>query len=118
MRLFLLFLLLMAQIFANEQTYNRGEMLFFSKGCSSCHGPDAEGSTTYPKLANKKKSYLLKRFHAFKSGKTYSSSQEMMAQFIRQLNEQNINDLATFLSEHKKVETEDVSDDILGGFGS
>lgn len=118
MRLFLLFLLLISPIFANEQSYNRGEMLFFSKGCSSCHGPDAEGSTTYPKLANKKKSYLLERFHAFKSGKVFNNSQQMMAQFIEQLSEQDINDLATFLSEHKQVQTEDVSDELLGGFGS
>ena len=118
MRLFLLFLLITGQTFANEQSYNRGEMLFFSQACSSCHGPDAEGSTTYPKLANKKKSYLLERLHAFKNGKVLNNSQQMMAQFIEQLSEQDINDLATFLSEHKKVETKDVADDLLGGFGS
>jgi cytochrome c553 len=42
----------------------------------------------------------------------------MMAQFIQKLNEQNMKDLAHFLSHHKKVKMDDVSDDILGGFGS
>lgn len=118
MRHFILFFLITMQLFANEQAYNRGEMLFFSKGCSSCHGPDAEGSTTYPKLANKKEKYLIQKLKLFKSGKVKTVAQQMMAQFAEQLSEENIKDLAYYLSNHKKTEREDVPDDLLGGYGS
>jgi cytochrome c553 len=102
----------------SDAAYNRGETLFLSKACSSCHGASAEGSSTYPRLANKKKLYLLKKLHYYKIGKVSSVSQQMMAQFIQKLTEQNMQDLASFLSRYKKVEVEDVADDILGGFGS
>ncbi|MFT7859519.1 MAG: c-type cytochrome [Sulfurimonas sp.] len=118
MRFILLFFLITIQLFANDQAYNRGEMLYFSKGCSGCHGPDAEGSTTYPKLANKKAAYLLQRLEFFKSGKVITVSQQMMAQFIEQLSKQEVKDLTHFLANHKKGEVEDVPDDLLGGYGS
>jgi len=103
---------------ADDNAYNRGEMLFFANACSSCHGPSAEGSSTYPRLANKKKEYLKKKLIDFRSGKAQSVSQQMMAQFAKKLTDKDIDDLSFFLSTHKKVHVEDVEDDILGGFGS
>jgi len=115
---YIFLLLLLGSALYSDAAYNRGETLFFSKACSSCHGASAEGSTTYPRLANKKEVYLLKKLHYYKLGKVSSVSQQMMAQFIQKLTEKNIKDLAYFFSHHKKVEIDDVSDDILGGFGS
>jgi len=114
--IFVLFLLTTALL--SDASYNRGETLFFSKACSSCHGASAEGSMTYPRLANKKEIYLLKKMHYYKVGKVNTVSQQMMAQFIQKLTEKNIKDLAYFFSHYKKVEIDDVADDILGGFGS
>jgi len=105
-------------MYADENAYNRGEMLFFANACSSCHGPSAEGSSTYPRLANKEKEYLKKKLIDFRSGKAQSVSQQMMAQFAKKLTDKDIDDLSFFLSTHKKVHVEDVEDDILGGFGS
>jgi len=118
MRFILVFVILIVQTYANEEAYNRGEMLFFAKGCSSCHGPSAEGSSAYPRLANKKQGYLKKRLIDFRAGKAQSVSQQMMSQFAEKLSDKNIEDLSYFLSHHKKVEYEDVDDDVLGGFGS
>jgi len=118
MRFVLLFIILITQLYAESASYNRGEILFFSKGCSSCHGPDAEGSSSYPKLAAKQKKYLIAKLQDFKAGKTISVSQQMMAQFANELSNKNIEDLATFLSEHKSRDIKDVPDDYLGGFGS
>ena len=118
MRFILLFIILAVQIYANQDAYNRGEMLFFAKGCSSCHGPAAEGSSTYPRLANKKQIDLKKKLIDFRDGKAQSVSQQMMAQFAEKLSDKHIQDLSYFLSHHKKIEYEDVCDDVLGGFGS
>lgn len=118
MKFFILLLLFGIEIFATDISYNRGETLFFSKGCSSCHGASAEGSTTYPKLANKEQVYLRQKLMDFKAGKAESVSQQMMAQFAQKLSAENIEDLSYFLSHHKTEEIEDVADDLLGGFGS
>lgn len=118
MRFILLFIILIVQMHADEDAYNRGEMIFFANACSSCHGPSAEGSSTYPRLANKKREYLKNKLLAFRAGKAKSVSQQMMSQFANKLTDKDINDLSLFLSRHKKVHVEDVEDDILGGFGS
>lgn len=118
MRFILLFIILITKIYANDGMYNRGEMLFFANGCSGCHGPSAEGSSTYPKLANKKQVYLKKKLIDFRAGKAQSVSQQMMSQFAEKLSDKNIEDLSYFLSHHKKVKYEDISDDVLGGVGS
>ena len=108
-------LLASVPMLANDAAYNRGETLYFSKGCASCHGPSAEGSSTFPRLANQQKSYLVKKLSDFRAGRTSTPPQEMMAQFAQDLSDRNIDDLATFLSEHKKKETPDVNDNLLGG---
>lgn len=114
-------LLLVAAIWLNaadDSSYNRGEMLFFSKGCSSCHGASAEGSSMYPRLANREEAYIIEKLQNFRAGKTTNVSQDMMAQFAQKLSDENIKDLAYFFSNHKKQKEERLDDDILGGFGS
>jgi cytochrome c553 len=118
MKSIILVVMLVFKIFANDASYNKGEMLFFSKGCSGCHGASAEGSSTYPKLANKEESFIIKKLTNFKAGKADSVSQQMMAQFAQKLNTKDIKNLAYFLSHYKEVKVEDVGDDLLGGFGS
>ena len=118
MKIIWMILFFVTLLFGENGAYNRGEILFFSKGCSSCHGASAEGSSTYPRLANKKELFLVQKLIDFKAGKAESVAQQMMAQFAQHLSTHDIKDLAYFLSHHKKNNSEDVSDDILGGFGS
>lgn len=118
MRLFILLFVVVTGALANDTAYNKGEMLFFSKGCSSCHGASAEGSSTYPRLANKNEKYLIQKLQDFKAGKGKTVSQEMMAQFAQKLSDKNIKDLAHFFAHHKKEKEERLDDDLLGGFGS
>jgi len=98
--------------------YNRGEYLYFAKACSSCHGPEAKGSSTAPKLAHKKQGYLFERLLKFKRGEVYTQNQEMMAQFVQALTKEDLKAISVFLSQIKQKEYPDVEDDLLGGFGS
>lgn len=102
----------------NEAKYNAGEMLYFSKGCNGCHGADAEGSTTYPHLANKPASYLAQKIAKFKSGNVTTVSEQMMSQFVEKLSKEQVEKLIYFLSNHKRSKASELPDDILGGFGS
>ena len=105
-------------ILLGSQLYNKGEYIFFAKSCSSCHGPEAKGTTTAPKLAHKKQTYLLQRLQNFKAGKVYTQKQEMMSQFVQKLSNDDLKALSIFLSEIKEKKTPEVADDLLGGFGS
>ncbi len=118
MKVFLIFFLALNLFGFDDASYNRGETLYFKKGCNSCHGAEAEGSTIYPKLANKKTDFLEKRFKFFKYGKLQTVNEQMMSQFIKPLSDKEIKDLIYFISNHKETKTEDVPDDLLGGFGS
>jgi len=113
-----LFILLVTSIYADSANYNKGEMLYFSKVCNGCHGVDALGGGVYPKLANKKKKYLKERLYYFKKGKVSTQNQEMMVQFILNFSDEDIENIATFLSEHKKRELRNVAEDLFGGYGS
>jgi len=117
-RFILLVFLTTSSLFAGGAKYNRGEMIFFSKGCNGCHGASAEGGGVNPRLAGKKKSYLINKLRYFRKGKVSSQTQEMMVQFALKLSDKEIDDLATFFSEHKQSDVEDVSHELLGGFGS
>ena len=114
MKYLIVFILLVIQAFSNDLSYNRGEILYFSKACSSCHGASAEGSSTYPRLANRKEKFLTEKLQKFKAGKADSVSQQMMAQFAQKLSAKDISDLAHYLSQHERIEVEDVNNDLLG----
>ena len=119
MRLVLLLALLLSfTLYAADKQYNRGEMLYFSKGCNGCHGPSAEGGSGVPKLAQKRQINLSHKLKSFRLGNVSSQSQEMMAQFALKLSDQEISDLTYFLSHHKDANHEGVSSELLGGFGS
>jgi len=118
MRYFLLAFLLISSLSASSGSYNRGEMLFFSNACNGCHGAEAEGGGIYPRLAQKKKNYLVNKLKYFRRGRVSTQNQEMMVQFVLKFSDKNIDDIATFLSEHKGFETEPMQEDLFGGYGS
>ncbi|RLA70240.1 MAG: hypothetical protein DRG30_09425 [Epsilonproteobacteria bacterium] len=105
-------------LYASNSPYNKGEMLYFTKACNGCHGVNAEGGGRTPRLANRTKKYLIQRLKYFKNAKVATIKQEMMVQFIINFSNEDIENIATFLSEHKKLQTRDVSEDLFGGYGS
>ncbi|WP_297441461.1 c-type cytochrome [Sulfurimonas sp.] len=98
-------------------TYKNGYDLYYQKGCNNCHGTHAEGSSYYPRLANKDKKYLLKKLRDFKAGKARSQKAQIMFTFANSLKKKEIEELSLFLSEFKKdMSTNyEISDDLLGG---
>ena len=115
MRTFLIVLLPLL-IQASNLSYEKGRDLYFQKGCANCHGTEAEGNSYYPKLANRPKNHILKKLAAFKNGEADNQKQEIMFTFARSLNEEDMQNLATYLSEFQ-ADTSDkyeISDDILG----
>ncbi|MDO9226395.1 MAG: c-type cytochrome [Pseudomonadota bacterium] len=67
--------------------------------CAGCHGADGNSTvTTFPKLAGQQQVYLLRELKDYKSGKRAS---EIMAPFMADLSEANLEELATWYAKQK-----------------
>lgn len=115
----LLFLLLSFSSFllaGENKIYQKGANIYFANGCGNCHGTNAEGSSYYPRLANKKQKVLIKKLQNFKNGIANTQKQEIMFTFAKPLSKQEIEDITYYLSHFKKEKTDkyDVEDDLLG----
>lgn len=77
-----------------------GKALFEQKGCISCHGPDGGKPTgpTYPKLKGQNKDYMIRQIKDIKSGARDNGLTAMMKPIVKDLNEEEIDAIAGFLS--------------------
>ena len=112
----LIFLLSTLVLLLSASSYERGKSIYFQNGCSGCHGIEAEGSGRNPKLANQLQNNLINKLKRFQQGKSNSQNGEIMFEFARRLNTQEMKDISNFLSNHTKDTSTkyDISDDILG----
>ena len=93
-----------------------GKTLYSTKGCYACHGVDAKGNGSYPKLANKPQSYLLLRLKAYKEEKIKSKRSDIMTSYAKNLTQKEMKMIASFLSNLKSNEIkkeEYYDDDVL-----
>ena len=97
-------------------SYTQGRNIYYQKGCANCHGTQAEGSGTYPRLANKRKSFIVRKLNEFKQGKATSQTAEMMFSFANSLSYEDVKNISIFLSDFRKDTSAKykISDDILG----
>jgi len=111
-----IFLLSTLIILLSASPYERGKSIYFQNGCSGCHGIEAEGSGRNPKLANQLQNDIITKLKRFQRGKANSQAGEIMFEFAKRLNTQDMKDVSYFLSTHTKDTSTnyDVSDDILG----
>ena len=102
---FIIFLMSLTLLGADQQ-YDRGEQLYFEKGCNGCHGTKAEGMNTYPALANRAKGFMEYKLRRFRDEISDKQIQEMMIPFAKELSDQQIDDLVYFLYHYHDTQTE------------
>lgn len=76
----------------------RGHQVYFKKGkCATCHGKNGEGkkSQKAPRLAKQYDWYVVKQLKDMKSGVRYNAK---MNPYLKNLNEQDFEDVAHYLS--------------------
>ena len=111
------FLLLQSFIYANtNSSYEKGKSIYYANGCANCHGTNAEGSSYYPKLANKQSDFLMKKLVDFKKGIAATQKQEIMFTFAQALTDKEIKNIVDFLSNFKQDDSDkyEVEEDLLG----
>jgi cytochrome c553 len=77
-----------------------GEATYAAKGCMGCHGPGGHSPNpeTFPKTAGREESYLVTQLKAFRGG---DRSNPMMSPMAANLTDEEIVNLAAFLSSQK-----------------
>jgi cytochrome c553 len=82
---------------ADPERFARGRTLTLRHPCGVCHNPDFSGREQMPRLANQREDYLLKAMRQYKSGARLGYG-GAMAQELAGLSDQDLIDLAYFLS--------------------
>ena len=77
--------------------FARGRTLTLRHPCGVCHNPDFSGREQMPRLANQREDYLLKSMREYKSGARLGYG-GAMSQELAGLSDQDLSDLAHFLS--------------------
>ncbi len=120
MRFIALFFTLFVSLHATMTLYEKGQELYFQKGCNGCHGIKAGGMTTYPALANRAKGFLTYKLKQFRDKISQNQQQKMMIPFATGLRDKEIDALTTFLSDFVDTQEEqyDSSYETWGDGGS
>jgi cytochrome c553 len=82
---------------ADPVRFARGRSLTLRHPCGVCHNPDFSGREQMPRLAHQREDYLLKSMREYKSGARLGYG-GAMSQELAGLTDQDLNDLAHFLS--------------------
>ena len=82
-----------------------GKSLYTKHGCYGCHGSDAKGGLTFPRLANKNKDYLIKKLKEYKKGLINSNRADIMKPYAKDLTDKEIEALATYLNKMPKTKS-------------
>ena len=77
---------------------NAIDMVYLKNGCSNCHGFYGQGTSTGPRLQNKKEKYLLRRLRNLQKGITKTPEGEIMVQFAKSLDANQTKEMAHYLS--------------------
>lgn len=104
-----------------SEAYLKGEELYKSKVCYSCHGHKLEGMNNFPRLANRAKGYMAYKLRYFRAKKADTQAQEMMITYSVDLSDEDIESLTTYMYEFvedEMLESYDYSVDNTGASGS
>lgn len=71
-------------VFAQDDDWqSKGEQVFSTLGCSSCHGSVAEGTSFAPKLAGSSTEYLVEQLNNFQNGTRENTTMRAMSQLAK-----------------------------------
>lgn len=83
---------------AAEQLHRRGDSARGIPACSSCHGPNGEGRSGFPRLAGQHAAYLETQLLAFKHGARANDGEAVMRSIVAATTEREIRALALYFT--------------------
>ena len=100
MKFYIITLTLFLSLLLNANSYEKGKNLYKQKGCGSCHGVRLEGMHMYPYLANRAKGFLTYKLKRFRAQEADNQQQEMMIPFAKNLSDEEIDALTTYMNKY------------------
>lgn len=104
-------------LYGGTDLYKTGKNLYFSKGCSGCHGISATGTNAYPPLAYRRKPFLVSKLKNYRLKQGTTQQSQLMIPFAMGLSDKEIDALTTFLSEYHEGKSTYKSDTSTRGDG-
>lgn len=104
-------------LYGGSDLYKTGKSLYFSKGCSGCHGISATGTNLYPALAYRRKPFLASKLKNYRAKQGTTQQSQMMIPFAMGLSDNEIDALTTFLSDYHEGKSNYKSDTSTRGDG-
>lgn len=82
--------------------FARGRAIAEKERCATCHNPDFSGRDNMPRLANQREDYLLKALRDYRKGVRTGYGNAVMPETVSALNDQDLVDVAHFLSHFRR----------------
>lgn len=82
---------------ADAEDTSAGEKIY-KNVCKNCHGPKAQGMASFPRLSDKDAEYLSTRLVQYRAGEKIGPNSALMAPMAKDLSDEDIADLAGYIS--------------------
>lgn len=112
---FLLFFFITA--YAVASSYDEGEILYFQKGCHSCHGPTGQGMHNFPKLANVKAQDLRRKLTAYRQDHIKTPQASIMTAYAKAMSDVEMEHIIFYLANYMPPHLDKRYDDSFKTWG-
>lgn len=82
---------------AGAQDLAAAEALY-AESCRNCHGPNAQGMASFPKLAGRSEDYLAMRLEQYRAGEKVGDNSALMTPNAADLSDAEIANLAAYIA--------------------
>jgi cytochrome c553 len=70
----------------------------YQQVCRNCHGPEAQGLASFPKLAGQDAAYLADRLRRYRAGEFVGPNSPLMMPHASELSDADISDLSAYIA--------------------
>lgn len=70
----------------------------FQKSCRACHGNQAQGASSYPKLSDKEPEYIAEMLERYRAGERIGPNSVLMIQPAKKLSDEDIANLSVYVT--------------------
>lgn len=70
----------------------------FRKSCRGCHGNQAQGASSYPKLSDKEPEYIAERLERYRAGEKFGPNSVLMIQHAKRLSDEDIANISVYVA--------------------
>ena len=70
----------------------------FQRSCRACHGNQAQGASSYPKLSDKEPEYIAEMLRRYRTGERIGPNSILMIQHAKKLSDEDIANISVYVA--------------------